>query len=297
MEIWDDGTYLIRRAPSTAAALAAGEIKVVLRGRRLRGEWHLVRTAGAGGRLAGVFKARDRYARSPGDPPAAVDLSGARRAPVPARPRPMRPADERAAFSDAGWLFEMEFAGRRRAGRLPRRTGRAARRGWRSRLRLRRDPRLPLPAARGARGDRRRAGGGGRTRGVRRVPSSTVWPRTATPPGSRSHAFDLLHYEEWDVRGLPLVERKALLKSVLAAAGQHRAVRGPRRRGRAIPGRRCIGSRPARAGGEGASTPPTGRDRRTPGRACRSAPTAPPTTCRSTKRCAGGRRRRRTQHA
>ena len=84
----------------------------MLRGRRLRGEWHLVRTAGAGDDWL-LFKARDRYARSPGDPPAAVDLRDARHASVPDRPRPMRPAGERAAFSDAAWLFEMEFAGRR----------------------------------------------------------------------------------------------------------------------------------------------------------------------------------------
>jgi bifunctional non-homologous end joining protein LigD len=213
MEIWDDGTYLIRRAPSTAAALAAGEIKVVLRGRRLRGEWHLVRTAGAGDDWL-LFKARDRYARSPGDPPAAVDLSGARRAPVPARPRPMRPADERAAFSDAGWLFEMEFAGRRALAVC--RDGQAELRGadggaasgfdaiLASLCRLRAE-RAVIDGVLVA------VDGHGR-------PSRAELDRLAAhgdTTGVAFYAFDLLHYEEWDVRGLPLVERKALLKSVL----------------------------------------------------------------------------------
>ena len=33
------------------------------------------------------------------------------------------------------------------------------------------------------------------------------------------YAFDLLYYEEWDVRGLPLSERKTLLRSLLPAGG------------------------------------------------------------------------------
>ncbi|MDD9985225.1 MAG: non-homologous end-joining DNA ligase [Spirochaetaceae bacterium] len=217
MEIWDHGTYLVRRAPSTAAALASGEIKVVLRGRRLRGEWHLVRTAGAGDDWL-LFKARDRYARSPGDPPGAVDLRDARHASVPDRPRPMRPAGERAAFSDAAWLFEMEFAGRRT-------------------LAVIRDGQAELLAADGGAADHFDAilaalsglraehavidgvlvavDGHGR-------PSRAELDRHAADgdtSGVAFYAFDLLHYEEWDVRGLPLLDRKALLKSILTPSG------------------------------------------------------------------------------
>ena len=217
MEIWDHGTYLVRRAPSTAAALASGEIKVVLRGRRLRGEWHLVRTAGAGDDWL-LFKARDRYARSPGDPPGAVDLRDARLASVPDRPRPMRPAGERAAFSDAAWLFEMEFAGRRT-------------------LAVIRDGQAELLAADGGAADRFDAilaalsglraehavidgmlvavDGHGR-------PSRAELDRHAADAdtsGVAFYAFDLLHYEDWDVRGLSLLDRKALLKSVLTPGG------------------------------------------------------------------------------
>ena len=217
MEIWDHGTYLVRRAASTAAALASGEIKVVLRGRRLRGEWHLVRTAGAGDDWL-LFKTRDRYARSPGDPPAAVDLRDARHASVPDRPRPMRPAGERAAFSDAAWLFEMEFAGRRT-------------------LAVIREGQAELLAADGGAADRFDAilaalsglraehavidgmlvavDGHGR-------PSRAELDRHAVDgdtSGVAFYAFDLLHYEDWDVRGLSLLDRKALLKSILTPGG------------------------------------------------------------------------------
>ena len=44
MLIWDTGSYEVLKADDLAAAIGAGEVKVVLRGRRLRGEWHLVRT-------------------------------------------------------------------------------------------------------------------------------------------------------------------------------------------------------------------------------------------------------------
>ena len=217
MEIWDHGTYLVRRAPSTAAALASGEIKVVLRGRRLRGEWHLVRTAGAGDDWL-LFKARDRYARSPGDPPGAADLRDARHASVPDRPRPMRPAGERAAFSDAAWLFEMEFAGRRT-------------------LAVIRDGQAELLAADGGAADRfdaiLAALGGLRAEhavidGVLVAvdghgrPSRAELDRRAADGDTSDvafYAFDLLHYEEWDVRGLSLLDRKALLKSILTPSG------------------------------------------------------------------------------
>ena len=213
MEIWDHGTYLVRRAPTTAAALASGEIKVVLRGRRLRGEWHLVRTAGAGDDWL-LFKARDRYARPAGDLPAAVDLRDARDAPLPERPRPMRPAGERAAFSDAAWLFEMEFAGSRAMAVL-------------------RDGQAVVRVVDGGTEDRfdaiRAALGGLRAEhavidGVLVAvdehgrPSRAELDRLAADgdtTGVVFYAFDLLHYEEWDVRDLPLADRKALLKSVL----------------------------------------------------------------------------------
>ena len=222
MEIWDHGTYRIRRAPSTAAALAAGEIKITLQGRRLRGEWHLVRTAGAGDDWL-LFKTRDRYARGAGDPAPVVDLGRARRAPIPRRPRPMRAAGEREPFFDAEWLFEMEFAGRRTL---------AVCRGEQAELH---------PAAGGppARFDAGRfdtvLAALSRLRAEHAVidgvlvavdrhgrPSRADLDRLAAHGDTAPvafYAFDLLYYEEWDVRRLPLRERKELLRSLLPAGG------------------------------------------------------------------------------
>ncbi len=220
MEIWDRGAYRIRHAPSTEAALAAGEIKFTLHGRRLRGEWHLVRTARAAGSDWLLFKARDRYARGHDDPFPEADLRGARRAPAPQRPRPMRAAGYRAPFSDAEWLFEMEFAGRRTlavcsgegaypypspadAWDAPRYD--AVRAGLR-RLRAERAVIDGVLVAVDSRGRPSRAALDG------------PGPRAGSGPVA-FYAFDLLYYEEWDVRGLPLTERKTLLRSLLPDGG------------------------------------------------------------------------------
>lgn len=219
MEIWDRGAYRIRHAPSTAAALAAGEIKFTLHGRRLRGEWHLVRTARAGDWL--LFKARDRYACGPGEPFPEVDLRGARHSPAPQgprRPRPMRAAGYRAPFSDAEWLFEMEFAGRRTL---------AVCSGERADL-------YPAPPDTGAprydavlAGLRRLRAEHAVIDGVlvavdsRGRPSREAldWPAKHGIDPVAFYAFDVLYYEEWDVRGLPLSERKTLLRSLLPDGG------------------------------------------------------------------------------
>ena len=103
MLIWDTGSYEVLKADDLAGAIGAGEVKVVLRGRRLRGEWHLVRTrAGQNGKDEWLlFKARDRYARERGRAGAAGGRSRTRAcaAPMPARPRAMAAgADHRAVL-------------------------------------------------------------------------------------------------------------------------------------------------------------------------------------------------------
>ena len=116
MLIWDQGSYEVVNAAGRAetdlgVALAAGEVKVILRGRRLRGEWHLVRTNDEQDEWL-LFKARDRYARSADEPVPVVDTR-ARPARLPDRPAAMRPATTTTRFSDPGWLFELEFDGLR----------------------------------------------------------------------------------------------------------------------------------------------------------------------------------------
>ena len=109
MLIWDQGSYEVVNAAAAlgeadldalSGALAAGEVKVILRGRRLRGEWHLVRTDDEQDEWL-LFKARDRYARSADEPVPVVDTR-ARPARLPDRPAAMRPATTTTRFSTRG---------------------------------------------------------------------------------------------------------------------------------------------------------------------------------------------------
>ena len=301
MLIWDTGSYEVLKADSLTAAIGAGEVKVVLRGRRLRGEWHLVRTrAGQNGKDEWLlFKARDRYVRPADEPaPPVVDSARARQAPLPPRPRAMTAAADHEQFSDPDWLFELEFDGLRTLAAVvdgevafKRPTGAAAVIGRPIRAALERDfarvrasqalldgvlvaldrhgrpARHALdsrdgtparhasnsrdggparhasdtrhgPAARHAPdGDAARRGsaqgaamrgstGDGATRAnaddgepadadsVRhegRADSAAAAPTRTVA----YYAFDLLHYDEWDLRGLPLAERKQFLRSLV----------------------------------------------------------------------------------
>src|SRR5690606_21555180 len=84
-----------------------------LRGRRLRGEWHLVLTKGGGSDEWLLFKARDLYARG-ADQAAGGDLRLALPSETFGIVPPMTPGRKvRKAFSDPDWIFEMIFEGLR----------------------------------------------------------------------------------------------------------------------------------------------------------------------------------------
>ena len=85
---------------------------MILRGHRLRGEWHLVRTNADKDEWL-LFKTRDRYARDAADPVPVVDPARVRPAPLPRRPRAMSAAADHDQFSDPDWIFELEFEGLR----------------------------------------------------------------------------------------------------------------------------------------------------------------------------------------
>lgn len=110
MVIWDRGTFETKLMPLDQA-LEAGEVKVVLDGGRLRGEWHLVRTRGEKDWL--LFKTRDRYAREAGEPLFPLALDPDARSPFPRGVRAMRPKGSAAPFADPEWLFELDFSGKR----------------------------------------------------------------------------------------------------------------------------------------------------------------------------------------
>ena len=222
MLIWDTGSYEVLKADNLAAAIGDGEVKVVLRGRRLRGEWHLVRTrAGQNGNDEWLlFKARDRYARADGEPaPPAVDTGYARPAPLPKRPRAMAAAGDHERFSDPDWLFELEFEG-------PRTLASVA--GGGVALLTRDGAPAMLPAAVRTAVERDLAG----VRASQALLDGVIVAldrhgrpaRHALDGGSENtapagtvayYAFDVLHYDDWDLRALPLLERKQFLRSLL----------------------------------------------------------------------------------
>jgi bifunctional non-homologous end joining protein LigD len=59
--VWDRGGYQPEDAPDVAGALRRGRFKFILKGRKLKGAWVLVRT---GGRRWLLVKHRDRFASS-----------------------------------------------------------------------------------------------------------------------------------------------------------------------------------------------------------------------------------------
>ena len=115
MTIWDRGTYeLVNR--DGIHGVEKGKLEFRLFGRRLRGEWHLVLTkAKEKDRVSNewlVFKSsRDVYARTENDQPFSADLGRAKVAKLPRSLRVMKPAAVAEAFSDPDWIFELNFEG------------------------------------------------------------------------------------------------------------------------------------------------------------------------------------------
>ena len=124
MTIFDYGTFAFRDG-SGIDGVEDGKLEIELRGRRFRGEWHMVRTKGETGREWLLFKARDRFARDDDSVPPG-DLERARLGRPPKSFRRMEPDavrrenDTRASsksdlvpFDDPDWIFEAAFAGER----------------------------------------------------------------------------------------------------------------------------------------------------------------------------------------
>ncbi len=216
MTIWDRGRYEVLIAEDGPQAVEQGELKLVLHGRKLRGEWHMVRTRGEDDHWL-LFKSKDHYAGVGRDSALGIDLAGAPERPLPRTVRRMHAARETTPFSDSDWAFEVEFAGLRV---LAEKQGERVR--WRGFGR-----RLPqLEAALGTlRAETALVDGvlvaldpGGRP--SRACLDALLAGRGPADDGALClYVFDCLYYDEFDLRPLPLIDRKSALRAILPLEG------------------------------------------------------------------------------
>ena len=215
MSIWDRGTFELSDGADGLAALADGKLELRLFGSRLRGEWHMVKMKKEQRNWL-LFKARDQYAREKDEATFGLDLSSARRKSMPRRIQRMLPGSARRPFAHPDWLFELKFNGIRVI---------AEKRGQRVRFRQA-SRRLPVQRLGGV------VAGLGKLKAEDALldgvlvcldeqsrPSVTMLEQALRGETGRPihyYAFDLLYYDEWDVRPFPLSERKAALGSVLS---------------------------------------------------------------------------------
>jgi len=213
MQIWDRGRYELVTIPTWDEAMARGELKVRLYGRRLRGEWHLVRTQQAKNSWL-LFKSKDEYAGHARDSALGIELGSAPERAVPASAAPMRWALEQPARRDPDWLYEMEFAGAR---------CRAHKRGQTIVL-----PEFPSPPPAVVEGMRALRCHEALLDGVLVAVDAAGRPnRDALTQalaggdgrGVAFYAFDLLQWEDYDLRALPLLDRKQALRTLLPGNG------------------------------------------------------------------------------
>jgi bifunctional non-homologous end joining protein LigD len=214
MTIWDRGHYALVKIASWDEAMAKGELKVQLFGRRLRGEWHLVRTQQAKNSWL-LFKSKDVYAGHARDSALGIDLGDAPERAVPATLAPMQWRGERRAERDTDWLFEMEFEGARTLAQ--KRSGDVALPGLVA---------VPAPVAEGIAALRC---GDALLDGVLVALDANGKPSReglaqalagATSPTLAYYAFDLLQWEQYDLRALPLLDRKAALRTLIGEHGR-----------------------------------------------------------------------------
>ena len=213
MRIWDAGEYEVRKSPSIAAAIEKGELKLELKGHRLRGEWHMVRTKDGDGKNWLLFKAKDRFAGSGSDLFGSADMRRAQHKPAPRSIARMEAGDATAAFDDPAWLFEPVFVGRRVLAFVEE-----------TRVTLRSKegdlaPRLPRVAAALSAVRARTALFDGIVVALdaKGNPSEEALEGSLGREGKGAalYLFDALYAEEWDLRRLPLKERKIVLRSLL----------------------------------------------------------------------------------
>lgn len=255
--LWDRGTWIPEGDPRKQ--YREGRLTFELRGERLSGRWHLVRTARDGGKSWLLFKSKDDRAQHDGDAllrsattsvasrrtmeeiAAGVPRRAARRA--SARPAKKRettrtasvriPEPELATLVDRvpegdDWLHEVKLDGYRILARvvdgavtLTTRNGH----DWTSRLPALRDAVSALPVRSALLDGELVALDENGVSNFQKLQNALQSPEKASLAYC---AFDLLHLDGHDVRPLPLHQRKELLATLLGG-GKRRQVRAPRR--------------------------------------------------------------------
>jgi len=252
--VWDRGLWVPLEDPEQT--LPKGKLSFELRGYKLRGTWHLFRTKGKGKGTSKewmLVKKTDGWASAEralppesiysgltleelktgsaraGDVRAELDRLGAPRQEVRAGTLKVMLAETREEpFSDPGWLFELKYDGFRVV---------AGREGAEPRLVYRRGadatglyPEVARAIASLPFGDLvldgevvvlDEQGRASFQRLQRRalLQRTTDIQRAAVELPATYFAFDLLAFEGFDLRPLPLVDRKRLLKTLLPRAG------------------------------------------------------------------------------
>ena len=213
MTIWDKGTYELVVEPDWEKSMAKGEVKLLLHGRRLRGEWHMVKTMQAEDSWL-LFKSKDAYSGPARDSALGVDLSNAIQTELPRRISRMEPAESAAPFSDPGWLFEMEFAGKRvfaekRGADVSFRGVTRSLPGLEKEVREWHAENALVEGVIVVLDDKERPSKPLLDAHLAGKSEARLW----------FYAFDLLYYDEFDLRPLALIQRKTGLRAVLGEAG------------------------------------------------------------------------------
>jgi bifunctional non-homologous end joining protein LigD len=218
MTIWDVGTYREVGA-GTAEGMAEGKLELEFDGSRLRGQWHMVKTRGERDWL--MFKFRDRYARDAGQPLFPLELGALSRSEPPARPGPMLAgSDTPPPLSSPDWIYELDFAGKRTlvtldgdGVRFDDRRGRRIMSAF---------PEIADDLA-GLRAARAVLDGVLVAAGEDERPDRAVLDARLERGETDSivlYVFDLLHWDDWDLRGFPLRDRKSALASILPSSAR-----------------------------------------------------------------------------
>jgi bifunctional non-homologous end joining protein LigD len=253
MIVWDRGTWVPLEDPHVG--LEKGKLLFELRGHKLLGRWTLVKTRQSESSWL-LIKERDAYMdpeKSTGDYPddsiysgltveefpradelaeamhARLQEAGAKRRALAAKDVTLMLAStEERPFTRKGWVFELKYDGYRL---LAERAGREA--YLRSRAGHDLTPTFP-EIARAVRGlpyeglildgevvvpDAEGRPSFGRLQGRGRILNRDDALKASVELPALYHAFDIVALEGFDLRPLPLIERKAILREILPAVG------------------------------------------------------------------------------